>query len=51
MFEYNGEIPFSFSLPFQVRDAVTEYSVCFNTEYNVPVEIHSRTFIRLYKFK
>lgn len=38
---YSGTLPMSSSIVIEVKDAVTEFNLCFNTEYNVPVTIES----------
>ncbi|KAH3756203.1 3',5'-cyclic-nucleotide phosphodiesterase regA [Pelomyxa schiedti] len=39
-FYFTGDLPFTSGLRFGVKDAVTEYNLCFNTEIYVPVSIN-----------
>lgn len=38
---YIGELPFSSNIQFHVLDAVTDFNLCFNSDYNIPVSISS----------
>ncbi|KAH3766598.1 Cyclic nucleotide phosphodiesterase [Pelomyxa schiedti] len=44
-FHFDGDLPYSNRLWFQVRDAVTAFSLCFNSRYSVLVSITADSMV------